>query len=254
MSREELFQDFVAPICSFDNIDGSARLAQFFGSAFFIDEEGTFLTARHVAEASSQCVDKPCGLVIKDPEDSSSLVSPLGYIEKAPAPWDVAVGKIGAHSKCMFNWPSIGEFGPWHDVATFGYPDSAVMKTGERFDVHMRALKGYIVRELEGHEFGFAVNGAPSYELSFVVPKGISGSPLFVTGAKGQAELIGVCTASVETETYDHVWEEADENGIIIREKKVRIEQFGVANNLIHLSDWRPNLFNGKSLREILTR
>ena len=52
--RESLLQDYVIPICSVEMSAGAAQLRRLLGTAFFINGEGVFLTARHVLQGIPQ--------------------------------------------------------------------------------------------------------------------------------------------------------------------------------------------------------
>jgi hypothetical protein len=88
-----------------------------------------------------------------------------------------------------------------------------------------RALKGYVTRRLfPGHVL--TVTG-DAYELSFAVPRGLSGAPLVAFGPN--AGLMGVCIGSHQAETSD--WEEEiDTDGV--KRRKVRVVEYGVASVL----------------------
>ena len=93
---------------------------------------------------------------------------------------------------------------------------------------------------------------APALELSFAVPAGLSGAPLFLPDAGEKHSLLGVCVSSHESETQEHIYEEIDEDGGIFRERRLRVEQFGIAHSLAPLADWRPQVLRGKTLKEVL--
>lgn len=253
MNRELVLQDFVIPICSYEQRDSQAYLTNFYGTAFFIDEAGRYITARHVLEACSKLPHLLFGLVIKNSNDAErSMIVPIGSTENAPDPWDIAIGSTNISSKTLFRWNEGADAASWQDVATFGYPVSALRRDLNRFDVHLRTMKGYVLRRLDGHEYGPCGGQAPALELSFAVPAGLSGSPLFLPEGGEKCSLLGVCVSSHESETQEHLYEEIKEDGGVFRERRLRVEQFGIAHSLAPLGDWRPKVLGGKSLSEVL--
>jgi len=81
------------------------------------------------------------------------------------------------------------------------------------------------------------------------MPQGLSGSPLFVPGAQNGI-AIGVCVGVNRGETTEYMFEEINANGETLREKRVRIEEYGLAHDLRPLLSWRPSSLGGRSLAE----
>ena len=213
-----------------------------------------FLTARHVIEACQKAMaEKLVGIVIKDPDDSGrSRIVPLGATENAPKPYDVAIGCTGKASRCLFRMGNAQALASFCDIATCGYPESALRVNSDEFWVHLRSFKGYIVRCLSGNDYGPDGGQAPGFELSFAIPKGLSGSPLFLRSNSNRLDLVGVCVSNVESETTEFFHEEVDENGGEFRERKVRVEHFGIAHSIESLMAWEPRILLGISLGEIM--
>jgi hypothetical protein len=67
--REFLLEDFVVPICEAERRSNQAFVKRLFGTAFFISDEGIYLTAAHVLQRINTAPSKTCGLVVKDAED-----------------------------------------------------------------------------------------------------------------------------------------------------------------------------------------
>ncbi|GHC93852.1 hypothetical protein GCM10019060_21310 [Novosphingobium pokkalii] len=254
MNREIVLQDVVVPICSYEQREGRAHLTRFYGTAFFINEQGYFLTARHVIDACRAESSRLFGLVVKNPHDASqSQIVPLGSTEDAPAPWDIAIGCTHMASRCWFRWNDGAEATEWQNVATLGYPQSALRTTVERFDIHLRTMKGYVLRRLSGDEYGPSGGQAPALELNFAIPAGLSGSPLFLPGNSEKFALVGVCVSSHESETQEFLHEEIEEGGSIFRERRLRVEQFGIAHQLTPLADWKPAMLQGQSIKAAMS-
>lgn len=253
IDREPFLQDYVVPICAYTEKSGQAVISEYCGTAFFINKVGHFLTAKHVVDVCRADRSRTYGLVVKGPNDASNHMAPLTVLEDAPAPWDVSIGFIAMPTTTWVRWPVGSAVAEWSDVATMGYPESALRVSPAQFDIHLRTLKGYVIRQLTGDDYGPSGGQAPGLELSFVVPQGMSGAPLFLQGSGPTFDLVGVCVSSHETEVCEHVHEEVEESGSIFRERRLRVEQYGIAHRVSALADWEPALLNGLSLREAMT-
>ena len=188
--REILLQDCIVPVCAAEVRGGHAELRRLEGTAFFINENGVFVTARHVLEpvAEDKSFDLVWGLNVKSLDKSAAnRFAHLQIWESAPYPFDVAVGKIHTRSLSWFSIPRKLHISPWQDVATQGYPKTAIHKAQDVLNINMRCLKGYILRDVQaGTEL---TRPHPDcYELSFPIAKGMSGAPLFVAN-NGRQEV-----------------------------------------------------------------
>ena len=180
--RELYLQDHIIPICLAERGDGEAILRSLLGTAFFVGSRGVFLTAKHLLKGIE---DLPpgqiCGLVVKsDDVQAKSLFAPLLGWESAPPPFDIAAGIVRCRSKSWFSFPDDNPIGHWLDVATLGYPETALDHTPEKFDIHLRALKGYIQRPVDADAIELISPHPECFELSFSVTSGMSGAPLFL--------------------------------------------------------------------------
>ncbi len=112
-------QTYVIPVCRFDKLkDGTVVIKAVFGTAFFIDDSGVFITARHVIEDCLEDVQNLGGfggLCVKDGngEGSGNLASPIKQTEYANSPYDVAIGKVDYQCKTLLviKTSSRGRFG-----------------------------------------------------------------------------------------------------------------------------------------------
>jgi len=250
--------DYVTPICAFNIIDNAkADVVRILGTAFFIDNVGTFLTARHVIEKAQIFAENDkttIGIVISDSEMEQSMLYPIPEIEHAPVPWDISIGCLEEPTYNIFCWPEFEDLMSWTDVSTLGYPESASNRDPGYLKMSMRALKGYVTRRLQEDEDKSLFGKCPaSYELDFAIPQGMSGSPLIVTdmiGAKKQ--LYGVCVGSRSTSVVEHQYMEIEENGQKFREKITRVNDYGIAHSILGLKNWRPATLRGGTLAETL--
>ena len=179
--RESLLQDYVIPICSAKRFKGSASLRQLLGTAFFVNGAGVFLTAKHLL----QKIDKDTsgrvdyGLCVKSHDSTAADVfAPLNSWESAPEPYDIAIGRVDVRSRAWFSRPEESRATPWKDVATLGYPETALNTSAGNFNVHPRMLKGYVQRLVDAGEIDLIALHPLCYELSFPVTSGVSGAPL----------------------------------------------------------------------------
>ena len=143
--RESLVQDYVIPICSAERFKGSVSLRQLLGTAFFINSAGVFLTAKHVLQQvdkdTSGAVDY--GLCVKSQDATAAdMFAPLKRWEGAPEPYDVAIGIVDARSRAWFSRPGESPATPWKDVATLGYPETALNTSAGNFNVQPRNVEG----------------------------------------------------------------------------------------------------------------
>ena len=97
---------------------------------------------------------------------------------------------------------------------------------------------------------------APALELSFPIPAGVSGGPVFVERSGSQSftsGLCGVCLANIQTTSvlYELQEEDSSEGRTIIREQ--RVIEYGIAASLVPLGD-QPIPMVGKSLYTLVGR
>ena len=253
--RESLLQDYVIPICSAERFKGSVSLRQLLGTAFFINNAGVFLTAKHVL----QQIDKDTsggvdyGLCVKSQNATAAdMFAPLKSWEVAPEPYDIAIGTVDAGSRAWFSRPEESRATPWKDVATLGYPETALNTSAGNFNVHPRMLKGYIQRLVDAGEIDLIAPHPICYELSFPVTSGVSGAPLFATNNNRQ-DLIGVCVGSYSAEVTDYRSTYVDDDGSRHEERSVKVEQIGIAECIFSLLEWTPGIFGQQSLAELVS-
>jgi hypothetical protein len=47
-------ETYIVPVCRFETVSGTARIRDFFGTAFFVGAGGVFVTASHVVISDAQ--------------------------------------------------------------------------------------------------------------------------------------------------------------------------------------------------------
>jgi hypothetical protein len=255
MSNElYFFSENVFPICKIERSSETKeeKIIHFHGTGFTIGTEGFFLSARHV-------INKDC---LAACERGQSLIAPLKEVGSRGRSWkignitevethptsDVAIGKIDYRPPGFFSSKNQVAYG-WEDVHVFGYPESRTRgrQTGD-YEFNPHFLKGYVSRRLEIKDVPLR-HYAPAYELSFPIPLGVSGSPVFRTGP--DHSLLGIAVASLESAVSVHEFTEVRDGTEKYSEKVQKIEQFGIAVRLADLADWAPKLGNGRRLVEL---
>lgn len=250
--RESTLQDFIVPICRARVSANLAVLERLEGTAFFMNDGGIFLTAKHVLEVAEGS-GTIRGLNVKGEDRTSNFFAKLIDVEFAPEPFDVAIGKVNYRSRSWFS-PYRGEVTGWSEVATLGYPESALNIEPNKFNIHLRFLKGYVQRLIESDELPSHKPHPPCFELSFPIPNGLSGAPLFLARGMDRQELIGIFVKSFDSEVVIDAITEIEENGAQFKEKRSRVEQYGIAHSLLALLEWRPALLQGKNLSDVILR
>lgn len=233
-------QSYVTTVVSYEDRPEIDLIRQVHGTAALIGPNGQFITAAHVLrEAEAACVGTGrrvgvAPMVAENGGPARTRVVPIDQSEDAAPPYDVAVFKTEYASESPLRFIPV-EVGPWKDCATLGYPSQAVMPAGDRIELQARALKGYVQRTVPA---GRAERpGHPdSFETSFVITRGMSGSPLFIHLGEHDA-LIGVCVGSIRSEIA------ATDVEPVALERVVRLEEYGWAHDIRALADWAPDIF-----------
>jgi hypothetical protein len=247
-------QTYVVPVCLCEIGDTSVKIVRLIGSAFFINETGAFLTARHVIDAAQSFAGESqlaIGLAVKRDNGRSETT---GFVlisawESAPDPFDIVIGQVSYSCETVLKVQNIG-ITEWKEVATFGYPLTALSGPQEAPELNIRCHRGYIQRLTRPGDIhiGQHPNG---FELSFPISQGLSGAPLFVHAGDHDV-VIGVCVSSYRSEIVEYDHTEVYENGTRFSEKRLKIEEYGFAHDIRALAEsWRPALLANKRLSEL---
>lgn len=247
-------ESYIVSICRFNEESGAAVIAEFYGTAFFINSQGVFLTATHVMQAANEGIKSQgefVGLCVQGPNGEGNLACRISSTEAADHPFDVTVGVVDAH------FPTLFTLGPaqvtvWTEVASYGYPATALKRAGDALWMYARGFRGYVHRaaragELQGGEY------PDVFETSFSMPKGLSGGPLFVRGSDRDI-VVGVCVGINRGESIEAMYEEVLANGETFKETRVRFEEYGIAHDIRPLLGWRPSNLHGRTLGEVIDR
>ena len=141
---------------------------------------------------------------------------------------------------------------PWE-----AHPVTIIANLGEpigesRFNIHARMLKGYVQRLVDAGEIELIAPHPVCYELSFAVTSGMSGAPLFVAEG-GRQELMGVCVGSYSAEVTEYRSTLVEDDGRRLEERSVKVEQIGIAECLLPLLVWTPEILGGRSLADLIS-
>jgi hypothetical protein len=256
-----ILQDYVVPVFRFSIRDDSYWPEEFCGTAFFINSKGAFITAAHVIKYAKKLEEEKggiIGLVMRPPNNPEARA--VGHIMEfsfADPPYDIAVGWVKHLSMSCFLLLDSKIIRIWDDVRTMGYPEDTVTKEIDgRLRPDSQGHKGYVLRKLpKGH---ILKDPHPAcFEVSFPIPKGMSGAPLVCPDEKINEKtyfpLIGVCVGNHQSHLVDFEMEEITENGKVYKEKRERVIEYGLVHDLWPLRDWKPECLNGITLFEAST-
>lgn len=244
-------QHRVFPICRYTKHEGKAYVKNLEGTGFFISNTGAYVTAGHVLDSGrlrASQADELLGICPHLVGTNLKVVIEIAAFDRAPAPYDIAVGKVDLPSDTTFVIQQ-REVLVWQDVATFGYPESVVNSTPSEFQIQARGHKGYIQRVVPSGRMPTGQH-PDVFELSFPISKGLSGSPLFIyAGQKDQ--VVGVCVGSHQSRLVDYEEVVRSDQGADERQSFLRVEEFGIAHDLRGLVDWQPGCLGGSTLGEV---
>lgn len=243
----------VFSICLYNDINNTIHVKKLIGTGFFINKKGVFLTASHIIKQANDFINNSNLKVALFPTDPNSdyekkLVVPILKSEFSPKPNDIAIGLTGYKSPTFFDLENI-KVGGWKNVATVGYPTSYVNELPHEYQIQQRCLKGYVQREIQKGRHS-TLDNPPLFELSFPITRGLSGAPLFVH-SKPNEKLIGVCVGSIQSSIVDYEHLEVEDGKSTYKERNLRIEEYGIADDIRPLLNWKPKILEGKSLVEL---
>jgi hypothetical protein len=244
-------ETYIVPVCRFEVSSNTAWIRRFHGTAFFVNEAGVFITARHVIDKGTEEVAHSggfLGLCVRSPSGSGNVAAHIVAVTAADPPYDICIGRSDASYPTLLTVQGV-DVQTWRDVATFGYPETALNVAPTAFWIYGRGFKGYVHRAVKAGEL--AGSGHPdAFEVSFAMRPGLSGAPLFLH-SQPRDLVVGVCVGANRAETVDFDYEEVLDNGQVRREKRVRVEEYGIAHDLRPLLAWKPRSFDGLTLAEI---
>ncbi len=218
-------RNYIFPIFDSKNV--------FRGTGFFVSPKGHFLTARHVvgdADRESFFIHIQVGA--REHLQKFPVIN-LSFHQRA----DIAMGAIDSYGNLVdffpLLWPMrlVGE-----DVYTFGFTEERIKTDrGEKLDA--RYLKGYI-SAISASNIG--VNGKRFYELSFEVPRGLSGAPVLMF--HNEVCIVGLIIGTHRSEEIEDFLEETieennNESKIIQKIINKKVISYGLAYTIIDIAE-----------------
>jgi len=249
--------DWVSPIVKVPGLDAKTRPDNeaFCGTATLIGRS-FFLTARHLIPGSGKFFDSEgiaiaendaYFLAVTDTREQVSDVVQVVEFEGHPDPnVDLGIGQIQGW-RCTPPFAAIGFPVHGDDLVCLGYPEDLEAFQLNEHSFEMRYLKGYMTRSLDPPGFGVT---APSMELNFAIPRGMSGSPVYSKAPT--RSLMGLAIGSQASHVAEH--ESLLHPDIPDGSAVYRVVEYGVALRFSALLDWRIAMADGVTFGELMTR
>jgi hypothetical protein len=138
----------------------------------------------------------------------------------------------------------------WEQVCAVGYPEVDIreLESGNR-TADVRGLVGSVSRKVEAGQ-ALAVKAA-AYEVSFAIPNGLSGGPVFAMDVGVRRAFVGVCLGNSSTSSTIYYEAVETSEGQIKTTQESRIIEYGVVANLNRYAD-EPIGLVGKTLRQLM--
>jgi hypothetical protein len=233
-------QDHVVAIVRLPAEEPPGGEIELVGTAFFIDEQGTFLTAS--ASFSDPKPGTRLGLAVRlaDRRAPVSLVPILEH-EFADPPWEVAIGRAEVATQSPFTWAGRSAASVlWERVHAYGCVAWEPSESPRPARAAFRAYEGNVIEERSA-ERGLQ---APELHLCFGVPTQLRGAPLFLH-ERPRAKLLGICVGNGGLGLLRFPLRSAGTS-------EVRNDVYGIAQDLREAGPWKPQLLRGRALRDLL--
>ncbi len=245
------FNEWIFPICELSvKFNNTADIVRFHGSGFFIGNEGYFLSAKHVINTDDLLKETQSNIfsafISSNVNIDSREMKKIIAIEEHPK-YDICIGKINHNPSPFFDSIDQDAYG-WEDAHCFGYPEDLNINHEQLYTFSPQHLKGYITRRVSENDLP-GINVPPSHVLSFPIPKGVSGSPIFRIGKN--KSLLGIALASHDSILANYETSEYEDDKEKFTEKIVQVTQVGVSARIHEFRDWKPSILNGKALKDI---
>ena len=193
------------------------------------------------------------GFFAKNPKDTRHhQAAQIFHFELADDPFDVAVGIANYSVDTPLKLDFSASAGLFSEVFVVGYPQNILNRSNQAFWLSLRGHKGEVQRAWDPGNYG--LDGHPSgFELSFPVTAGLSGSPLLLDApvSEDRVRVVGVCVGSHSAEIVQDSFQEINDAGKVYSEKRLKMEEYGIAHDLRPLQDWSPESLSGQSLGHI---
>ena len=177
---------------------------KFLGSAFPINREmRLYLAARHTIPND----DRGLSLMVR--VAGRFQTTPVEQMEVLPGQPDVVILRAADGIPPLVGLAESGAF-LWEDVYAAGFADLDIrqLESGTQ-SLNLRGLKGSVTRAVEADDT-LKIRG-PAYEVSFAIPKGMSGGPVYLFEPFPRYGLVGVCLGNIRSSTG--LWYEEPDEG-----------------------------------------
>jgi hypothetical protein len=207
---------------------------RFLGTGFFIDNDGTFLTAKHVFPSESSPQEHTYNAITFDLQNKRPVPCPISDLEFSPQ-FDIALG-------CVQGASNIRPL----DLATKNYPSNLDVVTAEFSRTHLKKREdGEITLEFDpcfrkGYVMRYYTSTYPEsiptqcLELSFPALRGASGAPVLME--LGGA-VVGMIIQNIGRELLPAQIETITESEDYIEEIKYYLPN-GKAISWVHLNEF----------------
>jgi hypothetical protein len=227
-------REYVFPIFEISSANNTVDVATatFLGTGFFVTRRGDAITAAHVLPDPKQLQPgrRIVAVVLVAGKQTVCWITQAAEF----AGFDVALIKVNL-TETKFLPVDGPEILPGTDVMVIGMPKHSVGRSG----LEMRVLKGHVTGVYD------------RLELSFAVPAGMSGAPVFV----GET-VIGYATGRVRSEAIEDQTEElvtvADNVEKIRLQTTSSIIYYGLAKEFHALRDIRDPALSNQTLLELI--
>lgn len=201
-----------------------------FGTASYLGGD-IFITAAHVLKSALELGQMAVGF-------TSGVGIRVNCFSEYDLKEDFDIGFFRAkpENPKKFNW-TFNELASLADVKAIGYPFAT---DNENFTINIRGFKGHVV-STGPH---FRLKAKPMiYELSFAVPKGLSGAPIIDEETK---EICGIVIENNETKIMVYnSGEVIKSNGNVEIVERYNSMNLGIGVQSVSLRKLKSNLFDG---------
>jgi len=205
---------------------------KYLGTGFFVTKHGDAITAGHVIPNPEELEEgyRIIAVVVRDGKQIPCWITRCAKMELL----DVALIHVNL-DKTKYFQVSVEHIPVGTDVMTVGIPSHEIWGEG----MEMRVFKGHVTFFKD------------FLELSFPVPLGMSGSPLFV-GMKAVGYLKGTVRSEEIEEANEDFEEISNEKEVIRRTEVRRAIHYGLACPFSHLKGIPDPAFEGKNLIDFI--
>lgn len=248
----EKIEEFIVPIIA-ASLAQKPRPLRLLGTAFFIGNARTFLTAWHVIDREIKSAKERGEEVFLLSNSEKLRILSILDIRRANHNADTAVGTVNQDVKSTLSLCNERiSFG--RDVCAIGYPAHLFQNSPDlkQFKAPLKFMKRHIYTDIWHTDvwpydyLDHAAGPVDFLELSFPIPQGVSGSPLILLGTH---TVVGVCVGTTKGLQFDSVVEHEEGKQTTIYD----VERIGIAHMSNIVADCTFPWLNGIKLKELKT-